>query len=139
MAAAIAGAMMDQAGQATIVGSAGTLGLTGHSAPDEVIAVLKIMGLDVSDHASRPLTRSLIELADAIIVMEEKHGDAVIELSPEAEERLFFLGDYADHPADISDPIGQPLEVFRESRDHILGCLQQLLSDLLRHLKLRQV
>jgi protein-tyrosine-phosphatase len=139
MAAALSGAMMDQAGHQTIIGSAGTLGLQGHAAPPEVASVCRAMGLDVSDHLSRPLTRSLIQVAEAVVVMEEKHGDAVLRLAPEAEERLFFLGDYADIPADISDPIGQNLEAFRKSRDHILACLQRLLPELLTHLKLIRV
>ena len=137
MAQALGGAMMDQAGRKVIVGSAGTLGLQGRAAPPEVIEVCRQYGLDVSDHSSRPLTRSLIQHSDAIVVMEEAHGDMVLRLEPEADSRLFFLGDYAPEPGDIADPIGEPLERFVQSRDHILLCLQRLLPELLRHLEVR--
>lgn len=137
MATALAAAMLEQAGRDAVTGSAGTLGLQGRASPPQVLDVCAELGLDVSAHRCRPLTLSLIQHADAIIVMEEKHGDVVLRLAPEADSRLFFLGDYADEPGDVFDPIGQPTEVFRQSRDHILGCLQRFFPELLRHLNVR--
>ncbi len=136
MAAALIDAMLKQAGRPALVGSAGTLGLQSRPAPPQVVEVCAELGLDVSEHLSRPLTLSVIQPSDAIIVMEDQHGERVLKLDETAETRLFYLGDYADEPGDIFDPIGSPTATFRQSRDHILSCLQRLLPDLLRLLDL---
>lgn len=134
MGAALMDAMLAQAGCPARVTSAGTLGLRGHAAPPQVQTVCNELGLDVSGHRAQPLSQTLIQSAHAIIVMAEEHGEAVLEFDPGAQRRLYYLGDFADPPGDIFDPIGQPVEVFRQSRDHILGALQQLLPELLPRL-----
>ena len=93
MAAALTHALFRQLGRQVNIGSAGTLRLTGRPAPPEVHEVLGELGLDVTAHRSRPLSRTLIDLADAVIVMEDRHGDAVLGMAPDAEDRLFYLGD----------------------------------------------
>lgn len=134
MAAGIARAMFTELNRPAIVASAGTLNLIGQTAPPEVLEVCHELGVDVSDHRSQGLSRTLVRNADAIIVMGAQHGESVLKLDASAEERLFHLGDYAEPPDDIWDPIGTNVARFRESRDHILGCLQRLLPDLLRRL-----
>ena len=130
MAAALTHALFRQLGRQVNIGSAGTLRLNGRPAPSEVHEVLGELGLDVSAHRSRPLSRTLIELADAVIVMEDRHGDAVLSMVPAAEDRLFYLGDYLEEPRDVPDPIGQSAAQFRVSRDEILGALKRLMPEL---------
>lgn len=137
MAEAIMKAMLEQANLQAMVASAGTLGLQGQPAPPQIHEVCGELGLDVSGHSNRPLTRSLVQRCDHIIVMEDRHGDAVLELDPDADPRITYLGDYLDPPGDVADPIGQPLERFRACRDEILGALQRLLPALARALPSR--
>lgn len=137
MAAALMEVILIQAGHPTNIGSAGTLGLTGRAAPPEVHEVLGELGLDASDHRSRPLSRSLIDRADAVVVMEDRHGDAVLDKAPHAESKIVYLGDYMTERGDVPDPIGGTVDVFRDSRDRILEALQALLPRLLAQLSLR--
>ncbi len=137
MAAALMGALMEQSGHAANIGSAGTLGLTGRASPPEVHEVLGELGLEAREHLSRPLSGTLIERADAVIVMEDRHGDVVLRMAPTAEPRIIYLGDYLEVEGDVPDPIGQKTTVFRQSRDQILRALQALLPELLRRLGLR--
>jgi protein-tyrosine phosphatase len=134
MAEVIMRAMLQQAGLQAMVASAGTLGLQGQPAPPQVLQACAELGLDASGHSNRPLTRSLVQRCDHIIVMEDRHGDAILELDPDAEPRVTYLGDYLQPPGDVADPIGQPMERFRECRDEILGALQRLLPALARSL-----
>jgi protein-tyrosine phosphatase len=134
MAAAMVEAMLRALGASAVVGSAGTLGLQGQPAPAAVQQVCQELGLDVSGHSNRPLTRSLVERSDRIIVMQDSHGDAVLRLSAQAEDRIIYLGDYLEPPGEVWDPIGQPLSRFRECRDLILGACQRLLPELLQSL-----
>ncbi len=136
MGAALMEAMMAQAGFEVRMASAGTLGLRGVPSPPEVLEVCAEYGLDVSGHRSQPLTLSLLQNSNAIIVMAEHHGDSAIRIDPKCERRVHFLGDYADPPGDVFDPIGQDVTVFRQSRDHILAALQRLFPELLEALRL---
>ncbi|MEO1267665.1 MAG: hypothetical protein AAFX99_06180 [Myxococcota bacterium] len=134
MAAAIAGGMFEELGDQgphVLISSASALGLHGRPAPPEVVTVCAELGLDVSHHRSQPLTRSLIQHANQIIVMADVHAGRVLELDPDAEPRILHLGDYHEPPGDIHDPIGESLEGFRASRDGILAALQRLLPELL--------
>lgn len=130
MAAGIAQAMFEELNIDAIVSSASAMGLQGRPAPPEVIQVCDELDVDVSHHLSQPLTRSLIQHADHVIVMAEHHADRVLDLDPDAEPRLIHLGDYHDPPGDIFDPIGQNVDTFRHSRDGILAALQRLLPEL---------
>jgi protein-tyrosine-phosphatase len=134
MAATLMEAMLKQANLPAHINSAGTLGLVGHAAPEEVRRVCAEWGIDVSGHRSQGLSKTLVERAQRVIVMEERHGDAVLRLSPDAEGRVVYLGDYMDPPGDVADPIGKPLEAFRACRDGLLGALQRLLPELVRGL-----
>jgi len=42
-------------------------------------------------HAKRRITKNLIDWADAIFVMEEKHKEAVLGTSPEAASKIVVL------------------------------------------------
>ncbi len=42
-------------------------------------------------HARRPVSRELIDWADHIFVMEEKHREAVLALKPEADRKMTVL------------------------------------------------
>lgn len=137
MAAALMDAILRQAGHPANIGSAGTLGLTGRESPPEVHEVMAELGLDTTEHRSRPLSRSLIDHAHVVIVMEERHGDHVIDKAPHAESKIIYLGDYMAAQGDVPDPIGGSVEVFRDSRDRILEGLQTLLPRLLGQLGLR--
>ncbi len=132
MAAAIARGMFEELKRPARIASAGTLNLQGQPAPAEVVTVCDELGLDVREHRSQGLTRSLLQSADAVIVMSDAHGEAALRLDPEVEDRLYYLGDWATPQGDIFDPIGQRLETFRASRDLILAAMQALLPTLLR-------
>jgi predicted protein tyrosine phosphatase len=43
-------------------------------------------------YARRPLSRQLLDWADLVLVMEEKHRDAVLKLSPRAADKVVILG-----------------------------------------------
>jgi len=108
--------------------SAGVSAMPEAGASFVVAELMKEDGIDVSGHASRKLTISLIKLADVILVMEGFHKDRIVEKVPEAEEKVFLLKEYlreapippddADGP-NIPDPIGRPKEFNRHVFDMI--------------------
>ena len=72
------------------VRSAGTLAWDG-AAHHAAVAVLRERGVDLSSHASQPLTAALVVDADLVLAMARTHLWGVLAHDPEAEARTFLL------------------------------------------------
>ena len=99
--------------------SAGIMMLGGLSATDEVKGLLAGEGIDVSAHRSQRVTSTMIKKSDIILVMEELHEKRILQLAPEAKNRLFLLKEFArisdNNNLDIADPIGRPYEFYAQA------------------------
>ncbi len=102
------------------VRSAGTMDLAGAPASVGARTAAAERGIDLSDHRSRILTDSLIEQSDLILAMEDHHLQVIVEMAPEAMDRCVLLT-----PAGVPDPVGQPIEVFRQCADRIEQAIKQ--------------
>lgn len=113
--------------------SAGTLRLVGRPAAREAIAALDEVGLDLSDHRSSALGELELASADLVIAMAREHLPALDGASTHFLLRAFEEG---PRPAegkvpDLDDPIGKPLETFREQ----LPLIRRSCKHLLRYLE----
>lgn len=98
------------------VTSAGTGAWDGAPASEGAYLVGLEHGLDLSAHRARLLTRELVERADVVLTMARHHRARVQELG--GEGRTFVLGEYAGRAgpqAEVSDPFGGDLDVYRET------------------------
>jgi len=98
------------------VTSAGTGAWDGAPASEGAYLVGLERGLDLSGHRARLLTRELVEEADLILTMARHHRARVDELG--GEGRVFVLGEYGGREGDeaeVSDPFGGDLEVYRDT------------------------
>ena len=98
--------------------SAGIMILGGLGASVETREVLRNEGIDVSGHLSSRVTKEMVDRSDLILVMETTHENAILELAPEAKNRLFLLKEFAkmgDNSLDIADPAGSSLEFYQDT------------------------
>ncbi len=94
MAEVLLGAQLAEAGVAAEVTSAGIL-YDGRPASTGAVAAMASLGLDLSDHASRTLTREMIAVADLVIGMEPRHVREVVALHDPAWTKTFTLRELA--------------------------------------------
>lgn len=99
-----------------IVASAGVAAMPGAKASMESVEVVEKMGLDLSNHESQPVSDQLLESADLILTMTNGHRQALVAHWPEVAERTHVI---STDGADVSDPIGGPLELYE-------GCARQI-------------
>jgi protein-tyrosine-phosphatase len=61
--------------------------------------------------------------------MTAGHRQAILAVAPESEGKVFLLKSFgvAQCTADIDDPVGQSLEVYRRVRDEIDAALPDLI------------
>jgi len=92
------------------VDSAGFLFPQG-GATKEAIAVMQNEGINLSSHKSKLAKPTLIKNSDLILVMEKTHKERILEMVPQAAEKIFVL--------EIPDPIGKPLSFYEETLKEI--------------------
>ncbi|MFA7368841.1 MAG: low molecular weight protein arginine phosphatase [Kiritimatiellales bacterium] len=111
------------------VSSAGVHASNGLPASTGAVTALRDQGLDISAHRSRRLTPSLVRGADLIVTMTGGHRDAVLAIDPQSEGKVFLLKSFgiAQCAADIYDPVGEALDVYRRVRDEIDAALPDLI------------
>lgn len=107
------------------VNSAGIWASEGQPATAEVQQVMQERGLDVSDHRAHNLTLADVRRADLIIAMEKGIAEAVAIEAPEQKAKIYTLGDLADDPRDVEDPMGGSLEDYRYTAEELQAMLQR--------------
>lgn len=101
--------------------SAGISAVSG-GATQATRGVLAEEGMDVSGHKARRLTPVMIKAADIILPMEKLHEERILEMAPEAKNRVFLLKEFAGTggvEADIPDPIGGTLDLYKKTFSQI--------------------
>lgn len=96
------------------VSSAGTAALPNAGATEQAIAVMEEMGINLREHKATLLTPELVKEADLVLTMTGEHKEQVKRLISEAKEKVFTLAEFAGAGTDILDPIGGPVDVYRQ-------------------------
>jgi protein-tyrosine-phosphatase len=97
--------------------SAGSVADPGGHVHPEVVAVMRELGIDISDRRPQPLTRELAERADVVVTMG--CGDSCPVIPGKR---------YLDW--DLPDPNGQPIDAVRATRDEIARRVDALVAEL---------
>ncbi len=86
-------------------------------------------GIDVSGHRAVQLNANDIRHADLILTMTASHKAKVLQLFPEAKDKVFTLAEYSTgKPEDVSDAYGKPLEVYQAMFKQVDGYLEPALD-----------
>ena len=110
-----------------LIASAGVSAAPGCAASPEAVDVMRAQGLNLTDHASQPLTSKLVQHADVIFTLTSVHRQAILQRFPEANPRTFNLR--ADN-GDVDDPIGGSLDVYRQCAAQIEKALRERVEQL---------
>lgn len=102
--------------QGVMVASAGLAAAQGQPASHSTAEILVERGVDLRQHSAQQISDQLIRQADLIIPMTKQHRKAIVDFWPEAASRTKLL---SPSDRDLSDPIGGPMEVYRECADQI--------------------
>jgi protein-tyrosine phosphatase len=140
-------ALVERLGEtAPVVTSAGTAGWEGSGPTDEAIRSAQERGVDIRAHLARKLNGAMLEDADLIVCMAAEHRKAIVGAMPDLEGKTFTIkelvrlletspagGRFEDRVAaaaaarngsvpaadDVRDPLGEPIEGYREVADEL--------------------
>jgi protein-tyrosine phosphatase len=140
-------ALVERLGEeAPVVTSAGTSGWDGSGAMIESIRSAQERGADIRAHVARRLTGEMLDDADLVLCMAADHRDAIVGSRPDLDANTFTIkelvrlmeasptgGSFDARVAaaaasrngsgspleDIRDPLGDPIEGYREVADEL--------------------
>jgi protein-tyrosine phosphatase len=111
-----------------IVRSGGVSAYEGAPPLPEVVTVMREFGIDVSNHASRPVTQELVKGADLVVGLAREHVRETVVLEPDSYGRSFTLKELARRsrsvgPRPSGDELGPWLASLAAERelDELLG------------------
>ncbi len=92
--------------------SAGTDAMPGRNTNNFTMEVCKEHGVDVSQHRSRQLTKSMLEEATLVICLAENHHEVIHRAYPEFGMKVVLLKKFGQvqppKSLSVADPIGAP-------------------------------
>lgn len=107
--------------------SAGTSAGHGGAASEEAEQIVRKYGADLSRHESRPVTVSMIEEADKVWVMTNRHRKTLVEWMPDHAAKIQLLDPSGK---EVDDPVGGTMEMYRIAAKHIHDSLTQRLKEI---------
>jgi len=108
--------------------SAGTSAFGDGAASPQAVEAMRCHGLDLSNHASRPVAPGLVEDADVLFVMAQQHGDSIRRSLPDAAAKIRPMDPTG---RDVEDPVGGSVAEFLACAETIQRGLRAVIDDLL--------
>ena len=107
--------------------SAGVSAAAGLPASEAAVEAMRLRGLDLSNHESRPVSDVLVRFADLILTMSRGHRDAILEDWSEATGKIHLL---SRDGRDVADPIGSDVSEYERCASQIEANLPYWVSQL---------
>jgi protein-tyrosine-phosphatase len=133
MAEALAGRLLEDrfgAGGNIEVCSAGLAASPEEAASPFAVEAMAWKGIDMSDYRASRLTLDLVQEADLVLTMTRGHLEQVNMMFPGHAGKTFTLAGFAGSGSDITDPIGQPLDVYRQCARSLEDLIARVLDRL---------
>lgn len=93
------------------------------------IDTMRDINIDISDHKSIQVDKTLIEDSDLVLTMSTSHKNAILASYPLYEDKVFNLLEYAyDMDKDVEDPYGGSLEIYEMTRNEIYKAIVDIVE-----------
>jgi protein-tyrosine-phosphatase len=98
--------------------SAGTSASTGAPASSVAIEAMREVGVDITDHRSSMLNGYMLEEADVVFCMAERHRRHIVDWFKSMDDKVYLMREFdpertdPDYP-DVPDPIGLEIDTYR--------------------------
>jgi protein-tyrosine phosphatase len=99
-------------------------------ASKNAILAMEDIGIDLTSHQSKQISKEMVEEADLVLTMAATHKQHLLSQMPSAWKKTFTLVEYCNEGlgADILDPFGEDLDTYLKCRDEIMQSLIKLVQ-----------
>lgn len=101
----------------------------GASASSNSVSAMKEIGIDISGRVSRQITERMVEDADLVLTMSVSHK-AVLISNFGRMEKIYTLAEFIGKQADVTDPFGGDIDVYRQCRELLWEMIEKAINKL---------
>jgi len=115
------------------VSSMGVSGLDHFPATEPAQQACEEHGIDISGHRSRAIIGEEIQDADWVFCMEPGHQKFLNTYFPWHKDQFALLAAWPDKPnrkSIVPDPMGRPIDYYRDVYDQIAGHIDRIFDDI---------
>jgi protein-tyrosine-phosphatase len=96
--------------------SAGIMASEGREAEPMAVSIARHNGVDLSHHRSSMVTRTMLEAADLVLVMERMQLQYVRGMIPHQKDKVFLLKAFGRRgfEGDVDDPMARDVEAYED-------------------------
>ena len=119
------------------VSSAGTYAMHGNQPAPHAVTTMARLGIDISAHRARMVSRELLRRTDLSLVMERGHLNTLRTMLLFGKSNIKMLTAFApgENEPDVADPYGGPLEMYEQSLIAIRPAVEGVIDWLLKRLE----
>lgn len=97
---------------------------------NSALTVKENIKVDIDDRKSVQVTKEMIENSDLILTMTSYIRDVLVTAFPEFKTKIYSLNEYVLLEADVVDPFGGDIEVYRQTYKQLKNSILLLLDKL---------
>jgi protein-tyrosine phosphatase len=97
---------------------------------NSTLVVKENIGLNLSERIAVQITKEMIENSDLILTMTSYIRDLLTNSFPEFKSKVYALNEYVLLEADVVDPFGGDIEVYRQTYNQLKKSILLLLNKL---------
>ncbi len=112
------------------VSQGGTLSMPSRRSTPEAITAADERGIDLSAHASHPVNGADMDAAGAVLAFDWGIRDELVARYPQHAGKVFLLGEVTPGSVEIADPMGYPVERYRDTYRDIDDRIEHLVAAL---------
>ncbi len=101
----------------------------GGAASENAVNAMAQMNIDISNHVSTQLTVEDVNSADLVLTMTKAHKGAILSVVPDAKDKVFTIGEYADG-GDVVDPYGGDENVYKACAEGLYEYIKRIVEKL---------
>ena len=109
--------------------SAGTMGVVAQPSAPNSIKAMRELGVDITNIRSKGVSPELMDWADYVLVMENKHAATLRRRFPVHDEKILMLGSFGGVYT-IDDPVGRWIFAFRKCRTVLMKSIEGFYTSL---------
>ena len=117
------------------VHSAGVAAYDGNPATSYSIRAMNEIGVDISSHRSRYLTKKIIDEASLLLVMTQMHKYAIEEEYGPVKTPIHLWREFRENEKQVADPYGADYDSYKHARDAIVEAVPDWVEWVKKNLK----
>ena len=109
--------------------SAGVSAFPGDAASRNAVKAMQKVGLDLSDHRSRPLSDEVLDISDLILTMTSGHMEIIRMQNPNLAVPVYRFREWIGKGSrEVPDPFGGSLDSYLDTRDSLVEAVPSIVK-----------